>query len=261
MEAEKHFGRLTVEHIRQLIELVPFLEQARPELTALMAAKPEKAAQFFKPGIAWGNTYDYSISEQLAIFLVVAGLTDFVVQAAKSPDPMAELVKLDAHPDYQEWNGGVGKQFEIHDFLGALYALLGTLECLMLYGYYLNELLAISFEQGRDEALFDAIRIDPVVITSETAAHRISRAVVQADTVFFEGLQKALLGKTGKQARYLRKFKLLMQILLEAGLLQRPTAEIRSFALELDVYADNPNAEKNLNELIRKFRKKQTISK
>ncbi|MEM4988795.1 hypothetical protein V8G57_15485 [Collimonas sp. H4R21] len=262
MEDEvKRFGKLSIDQIRQLIQFVPFLEQARPELAALMAAKPEKAAQFFKPGVAWGNAYDYPIEEQLALFLAVAGLTDFVVQAAKAPDPMAELAKLDDHPEYQEWAGGAGKQFEIHDLLGALYGLFGTFECLMLYGYYLNELLAIANSQGNDEALFNAIRVDPVAITSETAAHRISRAVVQADAKFFSGLQNALLGKTGKQARYLQKFKVLMQILLESGLLDRPNAEIRSLAFELDVYADNPGAEKNLNELIRKFRHKKTIPK
>lgn len=261
IENERRFGKLSVERVRELIQFVPLLEQAKPDLAALMAVKPEKAAQFFKPGIAWGEAYDYSIEEQLTVFLVVAGLTDFVVQAAKSPDPIAELIKLDDHPDYQEWNGGTGNLFEPHDLLGALYALMGTLECLILYGYYINELLAIAHEQSNDKALFDAIRVDPVVITSETAAHRISRAVVQADTAFFKGLQNALLGKTGKQARYLQKFKLLMQILLESGLLNRPNAEIRALALELEVYADNPNSEKNLNELIRKFRCKKTTSK
>jgi hypothetical protein len=261
MEDQKRFGKLTIDHIQQLIQFVPLLEQAKPELTTLMAAKPDKAAQFLKTGVAWGNAYDYSIEEQLAVFLTVTGLADYVVQATKSPDPMAELLKLDDHPDYQEWNGGVGKVFEPHDLLGALYALLGTLECLMLYGHYLNELVAIAYEQDNDEALFNAIRVDPVVITSETAAHRISRAVVQADKDFFEGLQNALKGKTGKQARYLKKFKLLMQIFLETGLLNRPNAEIRSLVVELDTYVDNPGAEKNLNELIRKFRKKKTISK
>lgn len=257
MEEEKRrFGKLTVEHLRQLIQTVPFLEQAKPALASLINAKPEKVDEFFKPGIAWGNTYDYSIKEQLAVFLAVAGLTDFFLQASKSSDPIAELAKLDDHPDYQEWNGGAGNQFELHHLLGALYALMGTLECLMLYGYYLNELLSMAYELDDDEALFNAIRVDPLAITSETAAHRMSRAVVQADTQFLNQLQNALQGKTGKQARYLQKFKLLMQILLESGLLDRSNSEIRSLAFELDVYVDNPNAEKNLNALIRKFRQK-----
>lgn len=227
----------------------------------MIAEKPEKFHVFFKSGLAWGKAYDYSIEEQIAVFLMIAGLSDYVIQAAKSPDPMAEMAKLDDHPDYQDWTGGTGGKFELHHFLGALFALLGTLECLMLYGHYLNELLAIANEQKDDEALFNAIRVDPVAITSDTAAHRISRAAIEADSKFFKGLKNALLGKTGKQARYLRKFKLLMQILLESGLLQRPNSDIRAFALELDVYAENPNAEKNLNELIRKFRQKKTISK
>ena len=52
-----------------------------------------------------------------------------------------------------------------------------------------------------------------------------------------------------------------MQILLEQNLLNKPINELKKLCLELEVYADNPSAEKNLDELIRKFRKKQTISK
>ena len=109
---------------------------------------------------------------------LVAGLSDYVAQAAKSANPLAELAKLDDHPDYQEWSGGFARQYRFHRLLGALYALMGTLECLMLYGHYINELLVLADEQGRDDALFNAVRVDPVVITSETAARRISRAVV-----------------------------------------------------------------------------------
>jgi len=260
MESNKRFGKLRVEHLLQLIQLLPLLEQARPELASLVAEKPQKAAQFFKVGLAWGNAYDVPIEKQLQAFLLVAGLSDFFAQAGNSADPYSELAKLDAHPDFQEWNGGFEKRFERHHLMGALYALLGTLEALMLYGYYLNELLAMAREQDDDEALFKAIRVDPVAITSATASHRISLAAVQADTDFFKQLQKALLGKTGGQARYLKKFKLLMQVLLEQRLLDRPNVELRALALELGVYADTPNAEKNLNALIRKFRQKKTIS-
>lgn len=66
---------------------------------------------------------------------------------------MDEMMKLDKHPDYQEWNGGPEKLFEYHKFLGVLYALIGAFECLVLYGYYINELVAISSEQNNDVAL------------------------------------------------------------------------------------------------------------
>jgi hypothetical protein len=261
MDEAKRFGKISIDHLRQLIAFVPILEQTRPELAALMAEKPDKAAQLLKQGVAWGMVYDDSLLEQLACFLVVAGLTDYVVDASKSADPIGEMLKLDDHPDYQEWDGGIGKQFEIHQLLGSLYGLIGSFECLVLYGYYINDLLALVREQDDDEALFKAIRVDPGVLTSATAAHRISCAVVRGEKEFFNSLRNALEGKTGDQARYLRKFRLLMQVLSEQGLLDRPTADIRSLVFELDVYADNPNAEKNLNELIRKFRKQKTISK
>jgi hypothetical protein len=62
MVSGKGFEKLTIGYIRQLI-------------------------QFLKPVIARSNAYNYSIEEQLAAFLTIPGPTDFVVQAAKSPDP------------------------------------------------------------------------------------------------------------------------------------------------------------------------------
>jgi hypothetical protein len=186
MEEAKRFGKLSIDHLRQLIAFVPILEQARPEFAQLIAEKPDKGAQLLKPGMAWGVVYDHTLVEQLACFLAVAGLTDYVVEASKSADPYAELLKLDDHPDYQEWDGGLGKQFEFHQLLGSLYALIGSFECLVLYGYYINDLLALVREQKDDDALFKAIRIDPGVMTSETAAHRISCAVVRGEKEFFQ---------------------------------------------------------------------------
>ncbi|NMM28956.1 MAG: hypothetical protein HHJ12_17130 [Glaciimonas sp.] len=252
------FEKLNVDHVRQLMAYLPLLEQARPELAKLMAAKPEKTAKFFESGLAWGGLYDLTIVEHLTVFSDIAGLNDFLVHAAASPDPHGEMMKLDDHPDFQEWNGGTDGQYEIQHLLGVLYSLIGTLDSLMLYGFYLNELLAKARDNSDDEALFNAIRVDPLAITSDTAAHRIARASVQADALFFSQLQNAIKGKSGKQARYLKKFKLFMQLLLEQGLLGRPNFELRALALELGTYAEDANAEKNLNELIRKFRKKKT---
>ncbi|MNR84341.1 hypothetical protein D3C72_151390 [compost metagenome] len=261
MDLRSHIsGKLSVEHIQQILALLPFLEQARPELAELINEKPERATKFLKPDIAWSVLYEMPIELHLACFSEVAGLNDFLINAASSSDPHGEMMKLDTHPDYQEWEGGTDKKYEIHHLLGVLYSLLGTIESLMLYGFYINELLAQVAENNDDDALFKAIRVDPIVITTDIAAHRIACASITANAKFFDELQKALKGKTGGQARYLKKFKVLMQILLESGQLNLPTSVIVNLAMELDTYSSNPNAEKNLNELIRKFRKMKTIS-
>lgn len=256
-----HFGKLSVEHIQQILTLLPILEQAPPELADLINEKPERATEFLKRDIAWGELYEMPITQQIVRFSEVAGLNDFLINAAVSSDPHAELMKLDAHPDYQDWEGGTDNKYEIHHLLGVLYSLLGTIESLMLYGFYINELLAQVVENDDDGPLFKAIRVDPIVITTKIAAHRIACASIKGNKKFFDELQKALQGKTGGQARYLKKFKLLMQMLLEAGQIDLPNMTIINLALELGTYTNNPSAEKNLNELIRKFRKMKTISK
>lgn len=159
MTEQTRIGKLTVAHIQALLEFVPILVHAKPELAVDLTSHPDKAGQLFKPGLAWGDQYDLSLEDQLASFMKIAGLTDYVNAANKSSDPMSEMMKLDKHPDYQEWNGGADKLYAYHKLLGALYALIGTFECLILYGYYINEFVAIASEQNNDAALF----IDPAI--------------------------------------------------------------------------------------------------
>jgi len=179
---------------------------------------------------------------------------DKLIEAANSDDPAILLSNLVDHDDGEAWNGGGNGEFEKHHLLGRLLGVAATFDCLMLYGCYINEFLVLAKDNGDDEALFKAIRVDPVVVTCEFAAHRISVAVAVGDRMFLKGLQTALLGKTGDQAQYLKEFRFLMQFLDESRMLDRPTTELSSLCLEIGAYDDHPNAVKNLSELIRKFR-------
>lgn len=85
MAEEKRFGQLNIDHVRHLMAYLPILEQARPELAELMAAKPEKATHFFKEGIAWASLYDLPIAEHLTVFSDIAGMNDFLLMLPLQP--------------------------------------------------------------------------------------------------------------------------------------------------------------------------------
>ena len=85
---------------------LPALEKARDELSVVLATRSEQAVQLLLPGLAWADLHELPIAHQMAIFFEVAGLTDYMRLANAAADPFAELLKLDAHPDYQEWKGG-----------------------------------------------------------------------------------------------------------------------------------------------------------
>lgn len=143
------------------MQLLPALHETRSELAELLQS-PQKKQRFLQPGLAWGAMYDLPIEEHIACFFVIAGLLTPLTEAAKSENPIAKLYELDDHPDYQEWSGGEGGYFKPQQLLGTLCSLLGTLDSVVLYGFYLNELIAMSFNEGNDDALLKAIRVDPV---------------------------------------------------------------------------------------------------
>jgi hypothetical protein len=258
----KRFGNLTREDLDVVLSLLPLLERERQVIRELIAEKPEKFAQtFFTSGFAWAHLYELPFLQLLGSFLKVTGVTDEFIQASKGEVHVHSLMQLIAEADDQDWQGGSGGQYKPGDLLGYQQAIMGNLDCLVIYGAYLNDLI-VQARQGDAKALLKAIRIDPSVPTGPTARSLLSAAVVMNDDEFLAEVRKAMAGKTGRQASYLKKFRFLMQILYEAGALGSPTKEIEALVFEVGAYNDQPGASKNVTELISKAKrlKQQAIS-
>lgn len=267
MTSEHKYGKLTPSDFKALFLLLPQLESERTELQARIAEKPEEfAVKFLSFGFAWAHLYEIPFVQFLGRYFAVAGLGEQVSEAVASDHPVEALLDLRDSSEEMEWSGGSGGQFTYGDLLGCLHALVGNLECLLIYGSYLNDLVADA-RKGDIKALLNAIRIDPSVVTGPTARNLISFAVISGDQGFIDEIRKAMSGKTAKQSKYLNEFRLLMQILHELNELDRPTKEIMELVLEVGAYDTSGErgftAEKNIRELILKAKtaKKNTISK
>lgn len=263
----KILGKLSPDDIKSLYLLLPQLEQERQELRALIAEKPEKfASDFLSTGFTWSHLYEVPFLQLLSAYLVVTGLDKAVGEAAADENPAQALLAMPDAVKDMEWSGGAEGKFTLGDLMGYLHALVGNLECLVIYGSYLNDLIAEA-KKGDFEALLRAIRIDPSVVTGTPARYLISVAVITGDQEFIDEVRKAMSGKTARQSEYLNKFRLLMQILHELNELDRPTKEIMELVLEVGAYDTSGErgftAEKNIRELILKAKaaKKNTISK
>ena len=83
------------------------------------------------------------------------------------------------------------------------YSVQYSLFCILYYGCFLNELIARA-RAGDDEALFNAIRIDPTVIGCQSVIERISKARRLQDSDFLNELNKTESGVSAKlkQANY-----------------------------------------------------------
>jgi hypothetical protein len=255
MSVEKKFSVPTTEDFRALFLLLPQLDQERQQLQAKIAEKPEAFAEkFLATGFTWAHLYEVPFPKLLTGFLVVAGVDQFVVHASKQETLMKAALDLPNAIGDMEWSGGADGKFTPGDLLGYLHAVTGNLDCLLIYGCYLSELIAEA-RQGDMDSLLKAVRIDPSVVAGPTASFFVSVSVVEGDKAFLKAVGEAMSGKTGRQARYLKKFRFLMQVLHEAGELGRPTKELMELAFSVGACNREPGAEKNVSELIRKAKK------
>lgn len=263
MSAEKEYGKFAPEDFKALFSLLPQLDQARHELQEKMAQEPEAFAEkFLTSGFIWSHLYEVPFLKLLGGFLVVAGVDQVVADASKQETPIKALLELPGVIEDMEWSGGAGGKFTPGDLLGYLHAMTGNLDCLLIYGYYLNELIGRA-KEGDLDSLLNAIRIDPSVVAGPTASFFVSLSVIEGDKDFLRAVGGAMSGKTGRQSSYLKKFRLLMQVLHEVNELGRPTKDLMELTFNVGAYVRSPGAEKNVSELIRKARtlKKNAISK
>ena len=263
MREKKEYGKLTQDDIKLILPLLPQLEEVRGELQDLIAKKPEKfAKKFLTTGFVWAHLYEVPFLQLLFAFLAVAGVDKDVARIAAQDEPIKALLGFVHEIQDTDWTGGSGGKFTHGDFLGYLQAIVGNLDCLVIYGSYLNDLLADA-QKGDIDALFKAIRIDPSVVTGPTARNLISFSVIAGEPGFIDEVRKAMAGKTGKQTTYLQKFRFLMQLLHEVDALGLPTKELSDLMFAVGAYDRSPSAAKNVSELILKAKamKKNAISK
>jgi hypothetical protein len=142
------------------------------------------------------------------------GLDTHILEALKTADPQAQVIKLMKDESFLP---RPPEGFQLWNAINLVMSMERSLESLLVFGRYLNELVAAG-GQGDDASLFRAVRIDPTVVTCPSVAIRISGAVVTGDTAFLGALRRAMEGKTQKQARYLRKVRFAIQALREAGM-------------------------------------------
>lgn len=263
MRQEQKYGKLAQSDIEQILPLLPQLEKVREEFQALVHQQPEDFSErFLTTGFAWAHLYEVPFLQLLLSFVAVAGLDKDIARATSQEEPIKTLLGLLDDSEDMVWAGGSEGKFTPGDFLGCLHAIIGNLDCLVIYGSYLNDLISDA-KKGDLEALYKAIRIDPTVVTGTYVRNLISFEVITGGRGFIDVVRKAMAGKTGGQAAYLKKLRFLMQLLHEAGALGLPTKDISDLVFKVGAYERSPTAAKNVSELILKAKalKKNAISK
>lgn len=257
---QKDYGNLSLTQLRELMQFEAMFDEERKEAIALLRSKPTYWKTISESLIPWAPYYDGPMINQLMGFLYAFGFMGEVRTAAQAEDPqqaVLDMVKR-AQSDDQPTPG----QFEaLLKGYGLLIGLTNSFDSLRIFGSYINDLVEEG-RNGNDKAFFDAIRIDPAVVSTKSFEVRMSRAVVENDQKFMSDLRRALNGKTKKHESQLNRVRFAIRALLDLGGLDLPDDELYElFVQKLNLYAPGEDAPKALRKHIRKQKKHSTTQK
>lgn len=259
----KEFGKLSGEQLRQLVQLLAQLEVWKREFREDLRIDLKARRAIAEEPVWWAPLYELPFEQHLALFVKTIGLEKMVADIAAADDPQQRLIEASKHEALVD---SLPKQAELPEGMklggitGWLFSLDRSIESLLVFGRYLNELV-IAAREGDDVSVFKAVRIDPSVVSCPSVGARISRAIVLGDSDFLRTVRNAMEGRTQRQAKYLRAVRYAMQALHEAGVSAVSDEQLRGLFIEkLRIYKDSPlgNPEKALRKHFHAAKRKST---
>lgn len=208
--------------LKEVSKLLKTLKQDERSFFESLATHPEAKEKLQKYVTTWSELYSLSLLEFMAMFVVVAGAAPILQEVTKYTDP------LDAKESFlkQIENFELSTEFlenhldtdEAQKFLaGFIIALQFNLKALA----HRNRSICDMLEQIRtrvtkhEEIIFEAISIDPSVITNSEIAEYISRWTFERSEIKLGKLSKAIVGKypIGKRTVGLDDFRFMIAAL------------------------------------------------
>jgi hypothetical protein len=256
----KQYGKLTAENLKIVLSFLPFMSEIKHEVEKLLLKEQSQATSNISI-LPWSFAYELTFSEHLALVLIDLGLADYVKQFTARENPTQAFF----NEAFTEGSAMLpaGEPLEKLPSIMSLYF---SMQSLLTYGLYVNDLIAIArgnHDKNGTVALFNAIRVDPTVIGCPTAISYISNATVLNDQDFFKKLKNAISGKLGKrEAKNYQQMRFILQVLSETGADNLSDEDLKElFVSQLDIYSDSQHsAQKNINEFTRNFiKQKSTI--
>lgn len=268
-----NLGKLTSEDLIVLLTLIPVYEEIIKDGQKTIRKKRDKIFTPQSMSSSWHHLYELSYNEHLARFIVDIGQVEEVKEMAASDNPpQAGIAALKEAIESED-----GLDLELDDesrlglslILGVTHSLSLNFKSLLTFGLYINELVAIVREGGkeRDKALFNAIKIDPTVIGCPSISRRISQAILEDDQDFMKGLKKAFQGKfTKRENRVYQLQRLITQILLETNAPALGAEDLYKLFVEQlkiaskDRDSDIGDVANNLRQFVYQFMKQKPVS-
>lgn len=238
-------GKLSADDIRTLLVLLPRLEMEASECRDILFARQNEffASDCLPP--SWCHLYELPFKEHVTRAVVAFGQEAELQQIAHAPSQIDAMRSVIGEIDSDKSELTADEKEEIRPVLaqvmGVVTSLLRSLQCLMAYGAYLNDLIAVARTGGErgDKAIYKAVRIDPSIIGTPTVLARLSQATLVNDNKFLVAVKKAINGGLSKQAQAnARIIRLVLQVLRESGAGRLSNDDlVKLFVEELQLYA------------------------
>lgn len=265
--------KVSIKGLRFLLKHVDMLDDELTSIKELVSENIEELQRTNLEVVSWSNCYELEFEKFLAFFIVSLDLhhdlkeykdLEFDDGLTKFSDQVIGKLDLELESSNEE----EAKELTLSAMTFG-YVMVSCVKSLMVYGYYMNDLVKIARDNKNtrkgDDALLKAIRIDPCVIGCITASSRLSYAVLFDDKKFLRKLQNAMTGKLGaRESKNYQKMRLVLQVLHEAKADQMSDSELNDlFVEQLKLYSDTQGtSEKNIKEFRYSFQKqKNTIQK
>lgn len=260
------FGKFTGADLRLFLRLIGIFQSAEGEFLEDVRSKPGEVIGPEAISIYWCNMYEKPFIEHVGGIVSALGFTDVVKEIAQSSQPvkaMAELV--DSLDDELELGAKELGEEDVHllkkglpALMGLVYSLAMSLKSLLVYGCYLNDLIARVRENRDQGALFSALKIDPTCLGCPSVVAEIGRAKLAGDKKFFKRLKNAIDGKlTKREQANFQKMRVIFQVLKETGAERLTDAQLHElFVNQLGLYTTDKvrgDVRKNLRKLANQY--------
>jgi hypothetical protein len=242
---QKEYGKLSAEQFRDFIGKLPEVRNNGDEFGRLLAELPkEKFDALMAQGFNWGEIYEHSFAEHIAIAMLAFGQLEWLKEVHEADDPQQKLLDTwRAEVDDHE----IPPELEGPHLVGLAYSLQRTILSVMLFQRSLSGLVQEVRDEDNMDSLFNAVRVDRAAMSCPTIADKIARAEMRRDKRFFLRLRNALKGPTQKHWASYCDLRYSLFVLRELGFRSLSDAQLEKLLVHtLKVYPNTPAARKNL---------------
>lgn len=170
----------------------------------------------------WSAAYELEYLHVCAA-LILAIASEAELAGLKAADDKTEFFLQQAENDDEGSERSRIRTSKALLVFGLLQALIKSAECMSLYSVSINVLVARA-RLGDIDAMVQAIRVDPSVLSAPSVAHQLSLAVLRKDKRVLQRIKKAFDGPHKGLYPY-RKLRYSALILEEAGALSSENKE------------------------------------